>query len=272
VKNAASDTVAQACYRTNIRGEDDRTRTEAQRLINNIPILKQLADDGFISVDDEFNAVYAYRTKDEQRVECERYDGVPTFPSGAFKFALRPVGGIEDAPFEGTHTVWHGCIQEKNLAGIAKDGLRGYAKDGGHRFRDHTLVTPSWVIALEFYGYENVHVDGTRYRVALQVRVKRGDAIKKLRDTAHTGQRDWNVAHNEVEWAVPVSNVAVTGVVVKQYHQTASIAKLDAYNQHSHRRRQVGGAMAELRPAAPGGGGGGGRDACGAAAGGDELG
>jgi len=109
-------------------------------------------------------------------------------------------------------------------------------------FVDNTLVTPSRVIALEMYGFDYSH--GTqRFRVAFQVRVKHDSTVKKMGDTAFGHQRDWSVPRSEVEWAVPASNCAVTGVIVKQYHTAAAQHQLVGAS-HCHRRYvlQTGGA------------------------------
>lgn len=145
-------------------------------------------------------------------------------------------------PARAPRTTYHGSIAERGILPIARDGLRGYASSDGTRFCDNTLVTPSWVIALEMYGFDYSH--GTqRFRVAFQVRVKHDSTVKKMGDTAFGHQRDWSVPRSEVEWAVPASNCAVTGVIVKQYHTAAAQHQLVGAS-HCHRRYvlQTGGA------------------------------
>jgi hypothetical protein len=231
LKNFNTTKMAEECYSHDLPGTDPRVQAEAERLLASIPVVKQLAEANLLSTSNPHNAVYAYRSRDQQQTLADQHGGLPTYPSGAFKFALSPTGGYKDSAFAAdTCVAYHGSIFGPNVQPIAQEGLRGYASSDGTRLCNHTLVTPSWVIAMEMYGLE--HTQGTnRFRAAFQVRVKHDGAIKKMADTAHSHQRDWIVPQNEVEWAIPVTNCAVTGIVVKQYHTTAAHEQLDIYDR-----------------------------------------
>eukprot|EP00660_Eupelagonema_oceanica_P002518 gene2518-6805_t len=204
-------------------GTDPVAKGEALRLIRAVPLLSMLQGEGIISVDNVGNCIYAYRTREQQVAIAQQKDGNPHYPSGAFKF--KTINSAEEDP--GKYNCWHGNISGKMLGSICKNGLRGYRPEaysvvsGTSRAGD-TLVTPSWILALECYGFEHKAADGTRYRIALKTQVRKSADIRRGKDTFNRHAIDWIVPHHTMEWSVPVGDVQVTGVVVKQYHQAVS--------------------------------------------------
>jgi len=233
-----------ASKRSDAKSKEKRN-AEAARLIAAVPLLRELESAGVISATCDQNSMYAYRGREAQRSIAEIH-GHPKWPSGCIKF--RNLKDSKPEKYENVFNYFHGNISGKEIKSICTKGLKPYPQTCGHRIEGHTLVTPSWVLALEGYGYECDLGEGL-IRVCLKVQVPRTEkgvsdfGGKPLPNTfyhAYNSQEmvslsDWNVKHSEMEISVPVETTQVVAVIVKQYHRENIIKKLRHFNGHPHR-------------------------------------
>lgn len=143
---------------------DDLRLPEMERphawAVENIPLLRRLEEAGIIAVERDGNEVYPARDFSDVR-----YEGAGLPPSNAVRFALTPVSGGSEVPFEKDWLrAWHGPSLH-SLEGIAREGLRSDRKG-------RIFLSPSFQYPFCLYSVPDLLVGGARLRLVVEVRVR----------------------------------------------------------------------------------------------------
>lgn len=195
--------------------------------VERIPLLRRLETAGVISTDHPDNEVYL-----PLDFRDAHFDGVGLPPSNAIRFALPPVSDGRPVPLERDWLrAWHGPSLH-SLESIAQQGLRCDRKG-------RIFLSPSFQYPFCIYSVPDLLVDGARFRLVLEVRVRPGSYWEHgdhYRFCA-TQQIERCVPEDCMEWELvnSTSAVQVVGLVLKQLRPDHPTLRHDTNVRHAGR-------------------------------------
>jgi len=193
--------------------------------VEQIPLLQRLEETGVIAVERQGNTVYPPLDFTEAR-----YDGVGLLPSDAIKFAISPVSNGRRVPFERDWLrAWHGPSLH-SLESIARQGLRSDKKG-------RIFLSPSFQYPFCLYSVPDLLVQGARFRLVLEVRVRPGSYWEhgdhyRFCSPQHI-ERCIPVDRMEWELVDDLASVQVVGLVLKQLHPDHPTLRHDTNVRHA---------------------------------------
>lgn len=198
--------------------------------IAHIPFLQKLEDAGLINDRHPMNTVYP----SSYPAASSGFKGNGLPPSGAIRFALRPVSAGRPATFErGWLRAWHGTGLH-HIEGIAREGLRAKVPFACNESK--IFLSPSFLYPFCLYSTLDLMVENARFRMVVEVRVRPGSFWEHgdPYQFCHLPCIESFIPEENMEWELGSNeeDVQVVGLVLKQLRPDHPTLRHDSIQRH----------------------------------------
>lgn len=218
------------CFGSSSRDPEGQPSTTHAECVKDISFLKELIEIGVISLNNQFNQVYPYKSPQERR--STEYGWQNNVPSNAVKFAMtRPVPHSIGTFREDWKTFYHGVTNEQLLRPILinAEGLKPSRRGD---YGPAIYTSKSYWVPTYYYGtkYPIRGSDGKQYiySMVLQVRAdpnkikmppKYNTVGKPGRFGGYFANCDVNVPDNDMEYLFNnTQDVQIVGLIIKKFN------------------------------------------------------